>query len=147
MTCISCTDEVRRKVPSFQNVTPFLHVQYKILHRDVIHLHFCLFEDVTDCSDLRKNKLQKFFFNRTLRFFEDNHYQSFIIEIQMKACNLHTTTHYCRRFIISGGGGCFSRLFRLTASLFQDGFKPFFNFYLIQFVYILMIISIFVNDM
>ena len=37
---------------SFQKVTLFL--QYKIFHRDVIRLHFCLFEDVTDCRDLRR---------------------------------------------------------------------------------------------
>ena len=46
MTCYACTDEVRVNVPSFQKVTLFL--RYKIFHTDLIRLHFCLFEDVTD---------------------------------------------------------------------------------------------------
>ena len=52
MTCTSCTLEVSVMVPSFQKVTYFL--QDKILHRDVICLHFCLFEDVTDSPDLKR---------------------------------------------------------------------------------------------
>ena len=44
MTCASCTDEGRVKVPSFQRVTHFL--RYKIFHKDVINLLFCLLTDV-----------------------------------------------------------------------------------------------------
>ena len=51
MTCTFCTDDVRVKVPSFQKVTQFL--QYKICHRDIIHLNFHLFEDIPDCRDIR----------------------------------------------------------------------------------------------
>ena len=41
ITCTFCTDKVRVKVPSFQNVTQFL--QYRIFHRDSIRLFFvCL---------------------------------------------------------------------------------------------------------
>ena len=36
MTGTACTDDTRVKVPSFQNVTFLL--QYKIFHRDAIHL-------------------------------------------------------------------------------------------------------------
>ena len=43
MTCASCTEEVRVKVPSFQNVT-----------LDVINLRFCLFENVTDYCGVRR---------------------------------------------------------------------------------------------
>ena len=58
MTSTSCTDEVRVKVPSFQKVTFFL--QYKIFHRDFIHLQFCLFGDVTDCHDLHRISFRSF---------------------------------------------------------------------------------------
>ena len=51
-TCTSCTDEIRDKVPSFQKVTLFRG--YKIFNRDVINLHFSLFEDVTDYHALRR---------------------------------------------------------------------------------------------
>ena len=51
----SYTDEVRVKVPSLQKVKLFL--RYKIFNRDVINLHFCLFEDVTDYHDLRRINL------------------------------------------------------------------------------------------
>ena len=49
MTCTFCTDDVRVKVPSFKKVTQFL--QYKIFHRDIIRLNFCLFEAIPDCRD------------------------------------------------------------------------------------------------
>ena len=52
MTCTFCTGGVRVKVPSFQTVTQFL--QYKIFHRGIINLNFCLFEDIPDCRDLRR---------------------------------------------------------------------------------------------
>ena len=52
MTCTSCTDEVRVKVPSFQKVTLFL--RYQIFNRDVLNLRDCLFEDVTEDHDLRR---------------------------------------------------------------------------------------------
>ena len=52
MTCTSCTDEVRVKVPSFKKVTLFL--RYQIFNRDVLNLRDCLFEDVTDDRDLRR---------------------------------------------------------------------------------------------
>ena len=52
MTCTFCTDDVKVKVPLFQKVTKFL--QYKIFHRDIIHLNFYLFEVVPDCRDLRR---------------------------------------------------------------------------------------------
>ena len=58
MACTSCTDEVRIKVPSFQKVTLFF--RYKIFHRDVINLQFCLFEDITDYSDLKRINLRSF---------------------------------------------------------------------------------------
>ena len=58
MTCISCTDGVRVKVPSFQKVTLFL--RYEIFHRYVINLRFCLFEDVTDYHDFRRINLKCF---------------------------------------------------------------------------------------
>ena len=51
-------DEVRVKVPSFQNVTLFL--LYKIFNRDVINLRFCLFEDPTDFRDLRRLNIKSF---------------------------------------------------------------------------------------
>ena len=51
MTGTSCRDDARVKVPSFQKVTFFL--QYYIFQRDAVHLYFCLFEDVSDCRDLR----------------------------------------------------------------------------------------------
>ena len=65
MTSASCTDEVRVKVLSFQKVTLFL--RDKIFNGDFINLRF-LFEDVTDCRDLRRIN-SKFSFDRTLRFF------------------------------------------------------------------------------
>ena len=58
MTCTFCTDDVRVKVPSFQKVTQFL--QHKIYHRDIIHLNFCLFEDIPDCRDIRGISFKSF---------------------------------------------------------------------------------------
>ena len=58
MTCTFCKDDVRVMVPSFQKVTQFL--QYKILHRDIIRLNFCLFEVIPDCHDLRKINFKSF---------------------------------------------------------------------------------------
>ena len=58
ITCTFCTDEVRVKIPSFQNVRQFL--QYKIFHRDSIRLLFCLFEDIPDCCDLRRISFKSF---------------------------------------------------------------------------------------
>ena len=51
MTGTSFTDNARVKVPSVQKVTFFQ--QYEIFHRDAIHLYFCLYENVSDCRDLR----------------------------------------------------------------------------------------------
>ena len=58
MTCTFCIDEVRVKVPSFHKVTQFL--QYKIFHRDIIRLYFCLFEVIPDCHDLRRINFKSF---------------------------------------------------------------------------------------
>ena len=58
MTCTSCKNKVRVKVPLFQKVTLF--IRYKIFNRDVINLSFCLFEDVTVCRDLRRLNLKNF---------------------------------------------------------------------------------------
>ena len=58
MTCTFCTDAGRVKVPSFQKVTQFL--QYKIFHRHIISLIFCLFEDILDCHDLRRISFKSF---------------------------------------------------------------------------------------
>ena len=58
MTCTFCIDDVRVKVPSFQKVTQFL--QYKIFHRDIIRLNFCLFEVIPDCHDLRRINFKSF---------------------------------------------------------------------------------------
>ena len=58
MTCISCTDEIREKVPSFQKVTLFQG--YQIYKRDVINLPFSLFEDVTDYRALRRINIKAF---------------------------------------------------------------------------------------
>ena len=62
MTCTSCTDDVREKVPSFLKVTLFL--RYKIFIRGAINLGFCLFKDVTDYRDWRRINLKVFFFFR-----------------------------------------------------------------------------------
>ena len=37
-----------------------VQLPYKIFHRYVIHLHFCLFEDVTDCRDSRRISFKRF---------------------------------------------------------------------------------------
>ena len=58
MTCTFCTDDVRVKVPSFQKVTQFL--KYKIFHRDINRLNFCLFEVIPDCHDLRRINFKSF---------------------------------------------------------------------------------------
>ena len=58
MTCTFCTDDVRVKVPSFQKVTQFL--QYKIFHRDIFRLIFCLFEVIPKCHDLRRINFKSF---------------------------------------------------------------------------------------
>ena len=59
MTCTSCTDTLRVKVPIIQNVTLFL--RYEIFNRAVINLRFCFFEDVTDYCDVRRINLNSFF--------------------------------------------------------------------------------------
>ena len=46
MTRTSFTEEVRVKVPSFKK--SHILLQYETFHKNVIRLHFCLFEDVTD---------------------------------------------------------------------------------------------------
>ena len=51
MTCTSCSNEVREKVPSFQKVTLF----YDINHNTE---RFCLFEDVTGYRDIRRINLK-----------------------------------------------------------------------------------------
>ena len=51
-------------IPPFQKVLLFL--RYKIFHRDVTDLYFCLFEDVTDYCDILRRK--KLCFDRTLLF-------------------------------------------------------------------------------
>ena len=53
-----CTDDVKVKIPLFQKVTQIL--QYKIFHRDIIHLNFCLFEDIPDCRYLRRISFKSF---------------------------------------------------------------------------------------
>ena len=66
MTGMSCTDHARVKVPSFQKVTFFL--QYEIFYRDAIHLYFCLYENISDCHDERRNTLKMIRFNQTPLF-------------------------------------------------------------------------------
>ena len=58
------TRKIRVKVPPFQKVSLFL--RYKIFHRDVTDIYFCLFEDVTDYCDILRRK--KLCFDRTLLF-------------------------------------------------------------------------------
>ena len=93
----SCTDEVRVMVSSFHTVTFFL--RYKIFHRDVINLFcFVLFEAVTDYHYVRRIKLKSFVSIVLFVFFlhndmRKNTISSLIIEIQLKACNVHTTIH------------------------------------------------------
>ena len=58
MSCTFCIDDIRVMVLSFQKVTQFLH--YKIFHRDIIHLIFCLFEVIPDCHDLRRINFKSF---------------------------------------------------------------------------------------
>ena len=52
MTFTSCKDEVRVKGTLIPKSHTFL--QSKIFHRDVIRLHFCLFEDVYDCRNVKR---------------------------------------------------------------------------------------------
>ena len=77
MTSTFCIDDVRVKVPSFQKVTQFL--QYKIFHRDIIRLNFCLFEVIPDRLDLRKINFKSFasigIFISSTQYHEDQHYQ------------------------------------------------------------------------
>ena len=46
-TSIFCIDDVRVKVSTFKKVTQLFG--YKIFHRYIIRLNFCLFEDILDC--------------------------------------------------------------------------------------------------
>ena len=50
ITCTSCTDDARVKVPSFQKVTFFYNIKYF-----TETLSICIFfKDVSDCPDLRR---------------------------------------------------------------------------------------------
>ena len=108
MTFTFCTYEVRVKLTSFQKVTLFL--LYEIFHRDVIRLHFCLFYDVNDCCNIKKNRIQKVLLHSESSFLlrntiKTNTIGSLVIEIKLKACNLHTnfamlcTLYYLRQSI------------------------------------------------
>ena len=85
MTCTSCTDEVREKVPSFQKVTLFL--RYKPKHRALINLCFCLFEAVTGYHNIRRINLKRFVSIGLVVFATQQHktntFSKIIIEIQL----------------------------------------------------------------
>ena len=112
MSCTFCTDDVRVKVPSFQKVTQIL--QYNIFHRDTIRLNFCLFEDIADCRDLRRISFKSFASIEIFRFRQSNNMKTntistLMIEIQLKACILHTKfALFCTLYYLRHGIEIFS---------------------------------------
>ena len=65
---------------SFQKVTLFL--QNKIFDRDVIRLHFGLFEDVNDCRHI-KNRPLKVLLRSESSFLLRNNIKTNIVEIKL----------------------------------------------------------------